>query len=100
MTDFSKFIENMEQGDPKLFGGKYTWKKGDSHRTAARLDRFSFSEEWEASFRNIRQNTHRRVTSDHSPIILQCGDWERTKSCFKFKNWWLDIEGFTNKVKE
>ncbi|WMV19032.1 hypothetical protein MTR67_012417 [Solanum verrucosum] len=76
MTDFSDFIEDLELVDPELSGGKYIWKKGDRHTTAARLDKILFSEEWEANFRNIRQHILHRVTSDHSPIMLQCGAWE------------------------
>lgn len=40
MTDFSEFIEDRELVDLDLYGGIYTWKKGDRHTTAARLDRF------------------------------------------------------------
>lgn len=78
MTDFT---EDMELVDPELSGGKYTWKKGDRHITAARVNRILFSEEWEAKFRNIRQHTLHRVTSDHSPITqshtssLRTGGW-------------------------
>lgn len=44
MSDFSEFIVDMELVDPDLYGGKYTWKKGDNHTIASRLDRFLFSE--------------------------------------------------------
>lgn len=37
-----------------------------------------------------------RIVSDHSRLLLQCGDWEETKSYFKFKNWWLKIEEFND----
>ncbi|WMV55675.1 hypothetical protein MTR67_049060 [Solanum verrucosum] len=39
-----------------------------------------------------------RVTSDHCPILLQCGDWEKQRPYFKFKNWWLEIDGFRELV--
>ncbi|WMV54956.1 hypothetical protein MTR67_048341 [Solanum verrucosum] len=39
-----------------------------------------------------------RVTSDHCPIILQCGDWDQRKSYFKFENWWLNVDGFEGLV--
>jgi len=41
-----------------------------------------------------------RVTSGHSPIILECGDWEQRHSYFKFENWWLKVEGFNEMVQE
>ncbi|KAG5630999.1 hypothetical protein H5410_002716 [Solanum commersonii] len=72
MTDFSDFVEDVELVDIELSGARG----------------------------NIRQNILNRVTSDHSPIMLQCGEWETTRSYFKFENWWLTIEGFNEKVKE
>ncbi|CAN4114263.1 unnamed protein product [Withania somnifera] len=83
MSNFSEFIEDMELVDPELTGGKYTWTK----------------KEWDSSFRKIRQSILQRVTSDHTPLMLQCGEWDTTKSYFKFENWWLQIEGFNEKVK-
>ncbi|KAF3645754.1 putative COP9 signalosome complex subunit 4-like [Capsicum annuum] len=99
MIDFSDFIEDMELVDIELSGGKYSWKKGDRHITTSRLDKILFFEEWASNFRNISQNLLPRVTSDHSPIMLQCGDWETTKSYFKFENWWLETDGFKERVK-
>lgn len=40
MTDLSDFIEDMGLLDPHLVAGKYTWRRGDRHDTATRLDRF------------------------------------------------------------
>ncbi|XP_049394920.1 uncharacterized protein LOC125859265 [Solanum stenotomum] len=38
------------------------------------------------------------MTSDHVPIALFCGPWEHSKSYFKFENWWLNTEGFSEKI--
>jgi len=100
MTEFSDFIENMELIDIDLNGGKYTWKKGDRHTTAARLDRFLLSEEWDTNFSCIKQSVLSRVVSDHSPLLLQCGEWGQSNSYFKFENWWLHTEGFNAKVRD
>lgn len=45
MADFSKWIEDLELHDPILIGGKYTWVRGLSHQSNARLDRFLYSTE-------------------------------------------------------
>lgn len=66
---------------------------------AARLDRFLISMDCNESFRNIKQSIHHRVTSDHSHVMLQCDNWDSVKSYFKFKNWWLQIEGFQSRIK-
>ncbi|WMV33009.1 hypothetical protein MTR67_026394 [Solanum verrucosum] len=65
MSDLSEFIEDMELEDLDLKGGKY-----------------------------IKQYVLQRITSDHTPIMLQCGECKASKSYFKFENWWLQIEGF------
>lgn len=41
-----------------------------------------------------------RVISDHVPIALFCGHWEQSKSYFKFENWWLNQEGFVERIKD
>ncbi|KAG5599567.1 hypothetical protein H5410_030937 [Solanum commersonii] len=100
MADFSKWIEDLELHDPILIGGKYTWVRGLNHQSNARLDGFLYLTEWEESFKNIRQRIMPRVTSDHNPILLECGDREKRNSYFKFENWWLKVEGFNELVRE
>nr|XP_016494332.1 PREDICTED: uncharacterized protein LOC107813564 [Nicotiana tabacum] len=80
MNEFSKFIEDMERVDIQLSGGVHGEKNED--------------------FRNIKQSVLHRDTSDHSPLMLQCGNWDPVKSFFKFENWWLQTEGFKGGIKE
>ncbi|KAK4737460.1 hypothetical protein R3W88_001157 [Solanum pinnatisectum] len=99
MSDFSRWIEDIELHDPPLNGGNFRWFRGVNHRSAARLARFLYFMKWEETFRNIKQRTLPRVVFDHSPIILECGHWEKKKSSFKFENWWLKVEEFNNLVR-
>lgn len=32
--------------------------------------------------------------------MLQCGNWDPVKSYFKFENWWLQTDGFTDRVRD
>lgn len=89
----------MELVDLQLADNSFTWKREEGHDTAARLDRFLISEEWELSFRYIKQSVLQRVISDHCPLILECGNWERSNSYFKFENWLLETVNFKEKVK-
>ncbi|WMV13355.1 hypothetical protein MTR67_006740 [Solanum verrucosum] len=89
----------MELHDPHLNGGKFSWFRGINHPSAARLDRFLYSMEWEEKFKNIRQKLLPRVLFDHCPILLESGNWEQKRSNFKFENWWLKVEGFTNLIQ-
>ncbi|KAG5595083.1 hypothetical protein H5410_036315 [Solanum commersonii] len=54
-SEFSKCIEEMELVDPPLFGGSYTWRRGENHRSASRIDRFLYSSSWEEQFTLIKQ---------------------------------------------
>ncbi|KAH0688906.1 hypothetical protein KY289_016264 [Solanum tuberosum] len=100
MNDFSEFIMDLNLLDPQLECGKYTWRKGDRHDVAARLDRFLVSNEWDEGSKNIKQSVLPKVASDHTLIMSQCGNWEPAKSYFKFENWCLHTEGFLERVKE
>ncbi|XP_049406103.1 uncharacterized protein LOC125869691 [Solanum stenotomum] len=54
MSDLSEFIEDMELVNLDLKGGKYTWKKGDRHDRATRLDRILISDEMDDSFKYLK----------------------------------------------
>lgn len=86
MAKFSRWIEDLELHDPTLIGGKYTWFRGVNQLNNARLDRFLFASEWEENFKKIRQRIMPRVTLDHNPIILECGNWEKRNPYFKFED--------------
>lgn len=47
MAEFSEWINDMELIDPPLFGGSFTWRRGDNHRSASRIERYLFSHQWE-----------------------------------------------------
>ncbi|KAH0722375.1 hypothetical protein KY289_005419 [Solanum tuberosum] len=81
MSDFSCCINELELVDPPLFGGPYTWRGGGNKKNASRIDIFL-------------------LRSDHNPIVLTCGDEVFKKSYFKFEKWWLNVEGFRDRVKE
>lgn len=42
MADFNQCINDLELLDPPLSGG-YTWRRGQNHSCATRIDRFLFS---------------------------------------------------------
>ncbi|CAN4128235.1 unnamed protein product [Withania somnifera] len=97
--EFSDFIEDMCLIDLQLEDAKYTLFKGDNHEAASRIDRILISDEWDECFNNLKQMPLQRITSDHSPIVIQGGSWNRKNRYFKCENWWLNIVSFTNIVK-
>jgi hypothetical protein len=40
-----------------------------------------------------------RILSDHFQLMLDCGVGSRGRSCFKYENMWLKLEGFVEHVK-
>ena len=99
MIEFSDLIEDMDFVDLQLVGGNYTWFKGDNNNVASRIDRILIFKEWDANFQQNSTMVLQRLCSNQSPIALQCGAWEQNKSYFKFDNWWLNTEGFVEKIK-
>ncbi|KAG5571422.1 hypothetical protein H5410_061188 [Solanum commersonii] len=53
MTEFSSCIEDLEMVDPPLFGGSFTWRSGEDHNCASRIDRFLYCAEWGENFTQI-----------------------------------------------
>lgn len=100
MREFSDFIEYLKLIDIQLEDGPYTWFRGDNQDIASRIDRILISEEWDDSFNNIKQVALQRLRSDHTPIALLGGVWNQNKNYFKFENWWLGTERFTNRIKD
>ena len=57
------------------------------------------STEWADHFGLVTQQRLPRVLSDHFPILLNCGRIIGGKRPFRFKNMWLKVEGFVDKVR-
>lgn len=55
---------------------------------------------WDEIFTQIRKSALPTLGSDHNPIVLTCGDEASKKSYFKFEKWWINVEGFRDRVKE
>lgn len=98
MRDFSKFIVDLSLIDPPLHGGSYTWFRGFIEQTASRIDRFLLSQGWDEHFRAIKQRVLPRTTSDHCPILLECGNWDKGKGYFKFENMWFEHKDFSGLI--
>ncbi|KAG5576275.1 hypothetical protein H5410_056409 [Solanum commersonii] len=49
------------------------------------------------SYRNVKRTIPHTVTSNHFLVILQCSNWDRVKSYFKFENWCATNRGLQRK---
>ena len=65
-----------------------------------RIDRALVSLDWEEHFENRSERVLPRVIFDHCPLLLEAGAVRRGRSTFKFKNMWLKVEGFVDRVQQ
>ena len=70
MRQFSEFIDELELIDLRNF----TWSGGLQNQNLARLDRFLVSQDWIDHHGNVVQLKLPRPTSDHVPLLLDCGE--------------------------
>ena len=99
MREFSNFISEQGLIDIPLRGGSFTWSNTREVASKARLDRFLFSTDWEDKFPSISQQRLPRLLSDHFPIVLEGGSFQRGRRPFRFENIWLKDEGFMERVR-
>ena len=100
MQGFSDFISSIGLVNPLLEGGRFTWSNGREREAMSRLDRFLFSPDWEDKFPCIVQRKRPRLMSDHFPITLECGQFQKCRHHFRFENMWLRAEGFLDHVQQ
>jgi exonuclease III len=86
MYDFSDFISDNGLIDIPLSGGNYTWSNNREMVSMSRIDRFLYIADWEEGFITISQKRLVRLTSDHFPIMLECGSIPRGRRPFRFEN--------------
>ena len=66
-------IDDLEQKDFPLSGGRFTWRGGLNNQREARLDRFLATEDCNAHFEGAVQSTLQRPALNHFLIILEGG---------------------------
>ncbi|XP_059633982.1 uncharacterized protein LOC132276536 [Cornus florida] len=99
MDQFFDFIDEHLLIDLPMEGATYTWSSGGDPVTLSRLDRFLISGEWEEKFPDVVQAVLERITSDHVPLVLDCGGLCSRKTPFRFENMWLRVEDFQGTVR-
>ena len=99
MREFSNFISEQGLIDILLQGGSFIWSNSREVASKARLDRFLFFAYWEDKFPSVSQQRLPRLLSDHFPIVLEGGSFQRGRMLFRFENIWLKDEGFMERVR-
>lgn len=90
---FSDFIFSHDLLD-SIMEGSSTRSNNQENKSFSRIDIFL-----EDYFPNMVQQRLPYFLSNHFPILLVCGELQREKNLFRFKNLWLRARGFTQKAK-
>ena len=63
-----------------------------------KIDRVLVSHDWEEQYLDVIQGILPHPILDHFPILDEVGGMARGKSSSKFKNMWLKMDGFIDRV--
>ncbi|XP_057802933.1 uncharacterized protein LOC131018226 [Salvia miltiorrhiza] len=99
--DFCDFIENSGFGEPTTSGLHFTWsgRRFLPRHVESVLDRALISDGFADMWDSINSHALPRISSDHSPLVLQCKLAMPTgKRHFKFLNMWVLHPEFQNMV--
>ena len=99
MHHFSDIIFANSLIDIPLSGGNFTWSNNREVASMSRIDRFLYTADWEEGFITISQKRLVRLTSDHFPVMLECGSIPRGRRPFRFENMRLKADGFLERVR-
>ncbi|XP_057774946.1 uncharacterized protein LOC130993927 [Salvia miltiorrhiza] len=99
--DFCEFIEASGFGEPTTSGLRFTWsgRRFLPRHVESVLDRALISDGFADMWDSINSHALPRISSDHSPLVLQCKLAMPTgKRHFKFLNMWVLHPDFQSMV--
>ncbi|XP_060168986.1 uncharacterized protein LOC132599797 [Lycium barbarum] len=84
-------------------GNRFTWcnERKEDKIIWKRLDRMLVNDKWNDLFANSEVIHLPRVSSDHCPLLITCGNGQENYiKYFKFLNFWVDQPDFLDIVKD
>ncbi|XP_057771151.1 uncharacterized protein LOC130990949 [Salvia miltiorrhiza] len=100
-TEFCTFIDDTQMLESPTEGLRFTWsgRRFLPRHVESVLDRAFFSQEFADMWDSIVTSALPRLTSDHSPLVLQCRQNVPTgRSQFRFLNMWTSHSNFMDMV--
>jgi hypothetical protein len=88
MGQFCHFLNAATLQEAHLNGRLFTWSNEREHPTLERIDRFFFSNEWEAIFTNHELHSLASICLDHTPLLLRTEEGCLAKKRFHFHAFW------------
>ncbi|XP_071902066.1 uncharacterized protein [Coffea arabica] len=101
MNDFTDCISSSGLKPVTATGSRFTWTGIHQGRHVwKRLDRVLMNAAWQQQFPNTILHYLNRVTSDHSPLLVNnANDRARGRGSFKFQHMWIRHSNFLNVAK-
>ncbi|XP_057792980.1 uncharacterized protein LOC131009580 [Salvia miltiorrhiza] len=101
-SDFCNFINESQLIESPTEGLRFTWsgRRFLPHHVESVLDRALFAQGFASLWDSIVTSILPRLTSDHSPLVLQCKNFtpsERRR--FRFLNMWILHPSFMGMIK-
>lgn len=96
IANFASFLVQGSFHELPVSGGLFTWMgMRSAGRVWKKLDRLLFNDSWLITFPGSSISLLSRLTSDHSPLLLQV-DFNQYAGPrpFRFQHMWLQRQGF------
>lgn len=101
MDLFNGFIGNFQLREIFTSGARFTWSSRQKVPTLVKLDRILITESWEVQYPTCFSWSKARISSDHSPILLNSGEnGDVRPRYFFFEDHWFKKEGFMELIRD
>ncbi|KAL9672970.1 hypothetical protein QQ045_029223 [Rhodiola kirilowii] len=100
--DFRKFLSNTGLQDLPSSGYHYTWSNNHVNpleRIWCKLDRALGNQQWFDDMEEAQAVFLPPGISDHSPVLVCCGEEKYFKRSFRYCNFWETLEGYEDAVR-
>lgn len=100
MGKFRAALDSCQLMELNLQSRRFTWSSERENPMLVRLDRAFCNSDWGLLFQNFTLNALSTGASDHCSIILNQPQTIRKKAAFRFKNFWVNVNGFMDVVQQ
>lgn len=98
MFQFNDVISRLGLIEIPLKGRAFTWSNMQDDALLQKLDWVFTSAAWSLSFPNTMAIPLSRITSDHTPCLVQFSTSIPRASVFRFENFWVQFDSFLPRV--
>lgn len=100
MNKFRSFVDNNELKELYMHGRRFTWSNERDAPTLTKIDWVLVSVDWDLAHTDCLLQALSTSISDHAPLHLTTSTTIEVKKRFRFKNFWVKLEGFEEAVRD